>query len=118
MSFKVIRDAQNTAVAFGPNNDNYEPVVKSGETLTIENDAPILAIDYTSAKNYEIRKVVIGLGKIGQLRTAVNAASDDVIEYWKMKDVLTITDPEVVAIKTALGLSNTALQNLFNSANS
>ena len=37
MSYKIVRDAQGNTVAFGPNDKNYEPRVKAGEVLSIEN---------------------------------------------------------------------------------
>lgn len=40
MSYKVVRDRQGTLVCFGPNDDNYEPMVKAGETLGIETTQP------------------------------------------------------------------------------
>ena len=36
MSYKIVRNAQGDVVAFGPNDKNYEPRVKSGEVLSIE----------------------------------------------------------------------------------
>jgi len=43
MSYKVVRNVAGEAVAFGPNDDNYEPTIKSGEALTVEDSAPTLA---------------------------------------------------------------------------
>lgn len=42
MSYKVVRNSNGDIVAFGPNDDNYEPTVKEGEDLTIEDNAPVL----------------------------------------------------------------------------
>jgi len=36
MSYKIVRNAAGDVVAFGPNDDHYEPTIKDGETLTIE----------------------------------------------------------------------------------
>lgn len=36
MTFKVVRNAQGVAVAFGPNDDNYEP----SEAYTVEDTEP------------------------------------------------------------------------------
>jgi len=33
MSYKVIRDASGEAIAFGPNTEQYQPVVPLGATL-------------------------------------------------------------------------------------
>jgi len=40
MSYKIVRNADNEVVCFGPNDNNYEPVVKEGEVLTIEDTIP------------------------------------------------------------------------------
>lgn len=40
MSYKVVRNSDGLVVAFGPNNEHYEPTVKAGETLAIEQDQP------------------------------------------------------------------------------
>ena len=40
MSYKIVRNADNEVVCFGPNDNNYEPVVKEGEELTIEDTIP------------------------------------------------------------------------------
>ena len=40
MTYKIVRNTAGDVVAFGPNDDNYEPTVKKGETLTIEDNAP------------------------------------------------------------------------------
>lgn len=74
-------------------------------------------VNYTTAKNFQIREVIIGLGKISEARTAIASGSDGVIEYWMHNDVFVISDPEIIFVKDALGLSDNALQNLFNNAN-
>ena len=40
MTYKIVRNTAGDVVAFGPNDDNYEPTVKKGEMLTIEDNAP------------------------------------------------------------------------------
>jgi len=40
MTYKIVRNTAGEVVAFGPNDDNYEPTIKKGETLTIEDNAP------------------------------------------------------------------------------
>ena len=42
MSYKVVRDAANNVVCFGPNDDNYEPMVVAGQTLAIEPNQPVI----------------------------------------------------------------------------
>lgn len=77
-----------------------------------------IVLNHSTAKNFEIRKVIIDLGRIADVRTAVTSGSDDIIEYWLHNDIFTITDPELIFVKDALGLSDNALQNVFNNANS
>jgi hypothetical protein len=36
MSYKIVKNQSGEVVAFGPDDENYEPTVKDGETLTIE----------------------------------------------------------------------------------
>jgi hypothetical protein len=36
MTYKIVKNAAGEVVAFGPNDENYEPFIKDGETLTIE----------------------------------------------------------------------------------
>lgn len=40
MSFKVVKNALNEVVCFGPNTEQYQPTIGAGQTLTIEADAP------------------------------------------------------------------------------
>jgi hypothetical protein len=44
MSFKVVRNAQGIAVAFGPNDDNYEPMPPVGGSVAIEESIPTLPV--------------------------------------------------------------------------
>jgi hypothetical protein len=45
MSYKVVRDSLGVVIAFGPNDNNYEPTIKNGEVLTIEANAPEPSMD-------------------------------------------------------------------------
>ena len=45
MSYKIVRNSQGDVVAYGPNDDNYEPHIKTGEVLTIENTVPNSLVD-------------------------------------------------------------------------
>ena len=63
MSYKLVKNAANEVISFGPNDDMYEPTLNKGETLTIEEDAiaqPLieafvekLSADATAAKTAE-----------------------------------------------------------------
>jgi hypothetical protein len=41
-NFKVVRDAQGNVVAAGENSNHFQPVVKPGYTLTIEEFMPVV----------------------------------------------------------------------------
>jgi hypothetical protein len=43
MTYKIVRNAAGELICFGPNNNHYEPTIKAGETLTIEDAIPPLA---------------------------------------------------------------------------
>jgi len=36
MTYKIVKNSLGEIVAFGPADENYEPAIKDGETLTIE----------------------------------------------------------------------------------
>ena len=42
MNYKIVRNAAGEIVCFGPNDNNYEPTIKAGETLTREDAIPPL----------------------------------------------------------------------------
>ena len=45
MSFKVVKTSSGAIVAFGPNDANYEPMLKNGEILTIEETPPLANVN-------------------------------------------------------------------------
>jgi len=38
MTYKIVKNSAGDVVAFGPNDENYDPGLKDGETLIIESD--------------------------------------------------------------------------------
>jgi hypothetical protein len=36
MTYKIVKNESGDVVAFGPDDDNYDPLLKDGEILTIE----------------------------------------------------------------------------------
>ena len=65
MTYKIVRNTAGDVVAFGPNDDNYEPTVKKGETLTIEDNAPppdTSAADAQAAAKTSAHKKLAALG--------------------------------------------------------
>jgi len=67
MTFKVVRNAQGDAVAYGPNDENYEPTIKSGEVLGIESSAPTLA---KSAGEIAAESKITGIEILGAMCSA------------------------------------------------
>lgn len=58
MSYKIVKNAAGDIVAFGPNDENYEPFIKDGETLTIESGKA--AEDLIA--EYQIKQAALLLG--------------------------------------------------------
>jgi len=42
MNYKVVRDANNSVVAFGPNDAGFDPQIPTGGTLKIESTQPVI----------------------------------------------------------------------------
>jgi len=40
VSYKVVRNSDGLVIAFGPNNEHYEPTVETSQTLSIEENQP------------------------------------------------------------------------------
>jgi len=38
LKYKIVKNSTGDVVAFGPNDENYDPTLKNGETLTVESD--------------------------------------------------------------------------------
>ena len=49
MTYKIVKNSAGDVVAFGPNDENYDPTLKEGEVLTIESDE----IAETIIKNHQ-----------------------------------------------------------------
>lgn len=56
MSYKVVRNAQGEAIAFGPNDNNYEPAVSTGCVLSIEQTVPQMRVSLVSSAKQELDK--------------------------------------------------------------
>lgn len=53
MSYKVIRDAAGTVLAFGPNDEHYDPTIPQGFMLTIEASYPQIVKSYADKRKEE-----------------------------------------------------------------
>lgn len=50
MSYKVVRNLDGLVIAFGPNNEHYEPTVEASQTLSIEENQPTRALTATEVR--------------------------------------------------------------------
>ncbi len=58
MTYKIVKNAAGDVVAFGPDDENYEPFIKDGETLTIQSGK--VAEDLI--KEYQAKQAALLLG--------------------------------------------------------
>jgi len=65
MTYKIVRNTAGDVVAFGPNDDNYEPTVKKGETLTVEDNAPQPDTSATDARTAAKKSAYKKLAALG-----------------------------------------------------
>ena len=62
MTYKVIKNSAGKIVAFGLNDGNYEPTIKNGEIVSLQNDQPVLDTTETDAKIAARQAVLDKLG--------------------------------------------------------
>ena len=65
MTYKIVRNISGDVVAFGLNDDNYEPTIKTGEVLSVENELPAAYIKQladTAAAKKSAQKKLAALG--------------------------------------------------------
>jgi hypothetical protein len=58
MSYKIVKNTAGEIVAFGPNDDHYEPTIKDGETLTIESGKATEDL----IKEYQAKQAALSVG--------------------------------------------------------
>ena len=49
MAYKIVRNSAGDVVAFGPDDNNYEPTIKDGEVLSVEDKLPVSYIKELAA---------------------------------------------------------------------
>jgi len=49
MTYKIVRNTAGDVVCFGPDDDNYEPTIKAGEVLSVEDKEPTAYIQELAA---------------------------------------------------------------------
>ncbi len=62
MKYKVVKNDKNQIIAFGPNDDNYEPHIADGQVLSLQNEKPVLDTTETDAKIAARQAVLDKLG--------------------------------------------------------
>lgn len=109
MSFKVVRNAQGVAVAFGPNDDNYEP----SEAYTVEDNAPPIAIPIAPISPRKIRQALTRAGLRAAVEAAVAAGDQDLKDWHEFSTAFERQNPQVAAMGVALDVSPTSLDELW-----
>ena len=116
MSYKVVRN-NGALVCFGPNEDGYEPLLKDGEVLTVEDDAPAVA-QIISVSAWDLRKALNQTGHRAAVEAVIAAASQDVKDGWATEQTYQRDHPLVEALGVAAGLSDATIDEIFVLANS
>jgi hypothetical protein len=62
MKYKVVKNQQNKIIAFGPNDNNYEPHIADGQILSLQDEQPIF--DTTEADAQAVARQAV-LDKLG-----------------------------------------------------
>ena len=62
MKYKVVKNEQNKIIAFGPNDNNYEPHIADGQILSLQDEQPIF--DTTEADAQAVARQAV-LDKLG-----------------------------------------------------
>jgi hypothetical protein len=100
-----------------------DETVKIGDTWTAEGFAPSLNIAPVPARvtMRQARLALLNAGKLAAVDTAINALPSPEKEqlqiYWEYSTNIERNSPRVAAISAAIGLDNTAIDNLFIEAN-
>ena len=109
MTFKVVRNAQGVAVAFGPNDDNYEP----SEAYTVEDSAPVIAVPIVPISPRQIRQALTRAGLRAAVEGAVAGGDQDLKDWWEFSTAFERLNPQVTAMGAALGQSPEQLDALW-----
>jgi len=62
MKYKIVKNDKNKIIAFGPNDDNYEPHIGDGQILSLQNEKPVVDTTETDAKDAARQAVLDKLG--------------------------------------------------------
>jgi len=109
MTFKVVRNAQGVAVAFGPNDDNYEP----SEAYTVEESEPVFVPPVAPISPRQIRQALTRAGLRTAVEAAVAAGDQDLKDWYEFSTAFERLNPQVVAMGEALSVSPASLDDLW-----
>lgn len=115
MSYKVVRN-NGQVVAFGPNDNNYDPLLKTGDVLSIEQKEPALpnpipesvpALDALLALDAAGLSADYEAWASDPARTFAERAFINKAQNWRRDD------PTLKSAGTALGLTDEQIDHLF-----
>jgi len=123
MSYKIVKDSDGRVIAFGPNEEAYEPFVAKGCSLEIVEEAPPAGVvpvpePVISVTPWQIRKALNQLDLRDAVEHAVAVADQTTQDAWQYATEFVRTDPLVVNISLALSKSGEELDSLFELASS
>ena len=62
MKYKVVKNSEGKIVAFGLDDGNYDPTIKDGETLSLQDNQPVLDTTDADAKAAKRLEAIAKLG--------------------------------------------------------
>ena len=62
MKYKVIKNSEGKIIAFGLDDNNYDPTIKDGEVLSLQDKQPVLDTTETDAKTAKRAEAIAKLG--------------------------------------------------------
>ena len=114
MSFKVVR-VNGVAVAFGPNEDFYEP----GMPYVIEDDAPTLApVVPQKVTRFQAKAALLGAGLLAQVEAYMALPDTPLVTKlaWTETQDFERGSPTVAGLSALLGLTSEQVDALFITA--
>lgn len=120
MSFKVVRNASNNVVCFGQNAEEYQPTLKVGEVLTIEEVAPAIVTRITKVTMRQARLALLGAGLLSIVNNSIAAMTGAQGEAarieWEYSQEVQRDRGLVLALGTQMGMTEAQLDALFSVA--
>jgi hypothetical protein len=120
MTYKVVRDSENNVVAYGPNDNNYEPIVEEGQTLVIEDSEPTLPDSIPQLVTMaQARKAMILSGvSIADVDAAIAGIADPTEKAlaqtdWEYSTTVRRDSDLVISLAPALNLTTEQVDAMF-----